>query len=109
MHPVPAALVPRFGSTWLHYKGGTYTVLAVAEHTETKELMVVYQHGDSLRVYTRPLAMWYDDMGEGRTRFTAVRTMIDTTHNTPFPRPEAMWGSGPITIMAQVLKVEALP
>jgi hypothetical protein len=73
MHPAPAALVPRFGSTWLHYKGGEpYTVLVVAEHTETRESMVVYQHTGSLKVYTRPLSMWYSDVGEGRTRFTPI-------------------------------------
>lgn len=82
MYPVPAALVPRFGSTWLHYKGGTYTVLAVAEHTETKEVMVVYQHVDTLRIYTRPLAMWYSDVGEGRTRF--------------IPAPQPWGGEGPM-------------
>lgn len=82
MHPVPAALVPRFGSTWRHYKGGMYAVIVVAEHTETKEPMVVYQHEESGKVYTRPLAMWYGDVGEGRTRFTAV--------------PEQWGGEGPM-------------
>lgn len=79
MHTVP---IP--GTNWLHYKGGTYTVLVVAEHTETKELMVVYQHQGSLKLYTRPLSMWYDDVGDGRTRFTSA------------PQPWAWGGEGPM-------------
>jgi hypothetical protein len=53
-----------------HYKGGYYQVLGVGQHTETKELMVVYislsgspMSGPRIRI--RPKAMFDDEMDYG--------------------------------------------
>lgn len=42
-----------------HFKGNTYTLLHVAKHSETDELMAVYQpnYGDR-GIFVRPLAMF---------------------------------------------------
>jgi hypothetical protein len=42
-----------------HYKGGEYTVLGVARHSETEELVVVYRpdYGEG-GLWVRPLAMF---------------------------------------------------
>ncbi|MEV6683716.1 DUF1653 domain-containing protein [Streptomyces erythrochromogenes] len=41
-----------------HYKGGLYRVLHTARHTETSEVLVVYQGLRSKDVWVRPLAMF---------------------------------------------------
>ena len=42
-----------------HFKGNQYQVLHIAKHSETEELMVVYQpqYGDR-EIWVRPLAMF---------------------------------------------------
>ena len=43
----------KVGEIYQHYKGGIYTVLHIAEHTETNELFVIY-HNESGKVWARP-------------------------------------------------------
>lgn len=52
---------PRVSDIYRHFKGNLYQIVAVAEHTETGEQMVVYQalYGD-FRIYTRPLKMFME-------------------------------------------------
>ena len=44
-----------------HYKGGEYTVMGVAEHSETGEALVVYrpEYGDR-GLWVRPLSMFQE-------------------------------------------------
>ena len=59
-----------------HFKGNEYRVLYVAKHSETLELMVVYQalYGE-YDIWVRPASMWNELVErDGRTyrRFTYV-------------------------------------
>lgn len=48
------------GKTYEHHKGGLYMVIALAEHSETKESLVVYQRAADQKVFVRPKAMFED-------------------------------------------------
>ncbi|SHH34694.1 Protein of unknown function [Clostridium collagenovorans DSM 3089] len=49
----------KIGKKYKHFKGGEYLVLHIAKHSETEELMVVYQplYGER-GIWVRPLKMF---------------------------------------------------
>ncbi len=52
-----------------HFKGNEYEVLAVANHSETMEKMVVYKalYGEE-EIWVRPLSMWEEEITrDGKT------------------------------------------
>ena len=50
--------VPKKGEIYKHFKGNLYEVLAIAMHTETEEMMVVYQDVEGEATYARPIEMF---------------------------------------------------
>jgi len=50
------------GKRYRHFKGKLYRVVAIAEHTETGELFVVYQALYNNRVYVRPYDMFVSEV-----------------------------------------------
>ena len=46
------------GKRYLHFKGHVITVIAIAKHTETEEMMVVYEHDGTGVIWARPYNMF---------------------------------------------------
>jgi len=44
-----------------HYKGGIYTLITFAQHTENNEDLVIYQNKDG-EVFARPHDMFFGDV-----------------------------------------------
>ena len=51
-------MIPQANQIYKHFKGNLYEVLAIAKHTETEEMMVVYKEVDGEKTYVRPLEMF---------------------------------------------------
>ena len=55
--------LPRPDELWRHFKNKLYNIIAIAQHTETDEKLVVYQamYG-SEGIYARPLDMFMSEV-----------------------------------------------
>lgn len=46
------------GKIYRHFKGYIVKVLTIAKHTETDEILVIYEHEESKKIWARPYDMF---------------------------------------------------
>lgn len=55
------------GQVYRHFKGTLYTIIEVAKHTETDELMVIYKNENN--VWARPYEMFISKVDKDKYPF----------------------------------------
>ena len=76
---------PKPQEMYRHFKGNIYQIRCLAKHSETGEMMVVYQAMyDTFQIYVRPLAMFMEEVDRAkypnakqRYRFELLQDMDD--------------------------------
>lgn len=54
---------PKPGEIWQHYKGGQYKIVAMCNHTDTDEVLVIYKSFSFAGFHARPYSEWHDEVG----------------------------------------------
>mgnify|MGYP000225480689 CR=1 FL=1 len=49
---------PQPGQIWQHYKGGQYEIIAMCNHTDTDETLVIYKSLSFGGFHARPYSEW---------------------------------------------------
>ena len=53
---------PKPGEIFQHYKGGQYKIVAMCNHTDTDEVLVIYKSLSFGGFHARPYSEWHDEM-----------------------------------------------
>lgn len=59
-----------------HFKGGIYKYVGIAQHSETLEMMVIYQSLKDGKVWVRPYWMFFEEVKPGVRRFKPIKRRI---------------------------------
>lgn len=72
LNSLEPSIYPEPGEKYQHYKGGRYKVLFLTKHTETNEVLVIYESISFKTTHARPLSMWFQKVEEGEPRFKLI-------------------------------------
>ena len=52
----------KVGQKYRHFKGSLMEIIAIARHSETNELLVIYKHIDSNDIWARPIDLFLSEV-----------------------------------------------
>ncbi len=58
-------IYPEPNQIWQHYKGGRYEIIAMCNHTDTNEPLVIYRSLSFGGFHARPYSEWHDEIWDG--------------------------------------------
>lgn len=107
---------PKPQEMYRHFKGNIYQIRCLARHSETGEMMVVYQAMyDTFQIYVRPLAMFMEEVDRAkypeakqRYRFELLQDMDGAELSEPAP-PQTPAQPKPQTQMQPQTPVQPKP
>ena len=70
---------PQPGQVWQHYKGGQYEIVAMCNHTDTDEILVIYKSLSFGGFHARPYYEWHEVVADDgfKHNYRFVKTMLN--------------------------------
>jgi hypothetical protein len=71
---------PKPGERWQHYKGGLYEIVAMCNHTDTDEVLVIFKSLSFGGIHARPNSEWHETVGETKSAGFPIYRFVKITY-----------------------------